>query len=158
MQTALKRGVAYGILKKNDGHYILPTNSDIKCQEIAEQEVNLLDACRKTRKRKMSCKCKRTRRRRRRRRRTFCRCKPGRRRSRRRVRARRRRRRRRRRCQCGGLGRIRRKADSDRMKRTETLQQAVEKFSSKRSFEPLKTYGSATSEKTSLSTISSVTD
>ncbi|XP_043527110.1 uncharacterized protein LOC122537734 [Frieseomelitta varia] len=160
MLTALKRGVAYGILKKNGGHYILPTNGDIKCQEIAEQEVNLLDACRRTsRQRKMGCKCKRSRRRRRRRRRTFCRCKPRRRRSRRRVRGRaRRRRRRRRKCRCGGLGRIRRKADSDRTKRTETLQQAVEKFSSKRSFEPSKTYDSAASEKTSLSSISSVTD
>ncbi|KAK1137856.1 hypothetical protein K0M31_002350 [Melipona bicolor] len=161
MQTALKRGVAYGILKKNGGHYILPTNGDIKCQEIAEQEVNLLDASRRTsRQRKMGCKCKTRQRRRRRRRRTFCRCKPRRRRSRRRVRGRRRRRRRRRRrkCQCGGLGRNLRKADSDRMKRIETLQQADEKFSSKKSFEPLKTYDSAASEKTSLSTISSVTD
>lgn len=161
MQTALKRGVAYGILKKNGGHYILPTNGDIKCQEIAEQEVNLLDACRRTRRqRKMGCKCKRSRRRRRRRRRMFCRCKPRRRRSRRRVRrrARKRRRRRRRKCRCGGLGRNRRKADSGRMERTEALQQAVEKFSSKRSSEPLKTYDSAASEKTSLSTISSVTD
>lgn len=160
MQTALKRGVAYGILKKNGGHYILPTNGDIKCQEIAEQEVNLLDTCRRTRmQRKMGCKCKARRRRRRRRRRVFCRCKPRRRRSRRRVRGRaRRRRRRRRKCRCGGLGRTRRKADSDRKETAETPQQAVEKFSSKRSFEPLKTYNSAASEKTSLSTVSSVTD
>ncbi|XP_026300445.1 protamine-like protein [Apis mellifera] len=159
MQTALKRGVAYGILKKNGGHYILPTNGDIKCQEIAEQEVNLLDACRRSRmQRKMGCKCKKRRNRGRRKRR-FCRCKPRRRRRRRaarggcRTRRRRRRsrsrRRRKRKCPCGGTGRS---GNLDRLKRAPTSQQ-FDKFFPRKSLEG---YDSAVSEKSSLSSASSM--
>ncbi|XP_033357606.1 protamine-like protein [Bombus vosnesenskii] len=160
MQTALKRGVAYGILKKNGGCYILPTNSEINCQEIAEQEVNLLDVCRRNRmQKKLGCKCKKRRRRRRRRKRKFCRC---RRRRRRRVRRRsrvcgRRRRRRKRKCRCGGLGRDLRRGDPDRTKRA-GMPHAAENFPSGRLFEPSEAYDSAASEKTSLSSITSATD
>ncbi|XP_060815122.1 protamine-like protein [Bombus pascuorum] len=159
MQTALKRGVAYGILKKNGGCYILPTNSEINCQEIAEQEVNLLDVCRRNRmQKKLGCKCKKRRRRRRRRKRRFCRCK---RRRRRRVRRRsrvcgRRRRRRKRKCRCGGLGKNLRRGDPDRTKRA-GMPRAVENFPNGRLFEP-EAYDSAASEKTSLSSITSATD
>lgn len=159
MQTALKRGVAYGILKKNGGCYILPTNSEINCQEIAEQEVNLLDVCRRNRmQKKLGCKCKKRRRRRRRRKR-FCRCK---RRRRRRVRRQsrvcgRRRRRRKRKCRCGGLGRNLRRGDPDRTKRA-GIPHAAENFPSGRLFEPSEAYDSAASEKTSLSSITSATD
>ncbi|XP_012281699.1 histone H5 [Orussus abietinus] len=45
MQTALKRGLAYGILKKADGHYTLPTDNDTDYQEIAAQELGLLNLC-----------------------------------------------------------------------------------------------------------------
>lgn len=160
MQTALKRGVAYGILKKNGAHYILPTNGDIKCQEIAEQEVNLLDACRRSRmQRKMGCKCKKKRRRRGRKRR-FCRCKRRRRvrrrraarrgcRTRRRRRRSRSRRRRRRKCPCGGTGRS---GDLDRLKRAPTYH-PFDKFSTRKSLEG---YDSAVSEKSSLSSVSSM--
>lgn len=161
MQTALKRGVTYGILKKNGGCYILPTNSEINCQEIAEQEVNLLDVCRRNRmQKKLGCKCKKRRRRRRRRKRRFCRCK---RRRRRRVRRRsravcgRRRRRRKRKCRCGGLGRNLRRGDPDRTKRA-GIPHAAENFPSGRLFEPSEAYDSAASEKTSLSSITSATD
>lgn len=160
MQTALKRGVAYGILKKNGGCYILPTNSEINCQEIAEQEVNLLDVCRRNRmQKKLGCKCKKRRRRRRRRKRKLCRC---RRRRRRRVRRRsrvcgRRRRRRKRKCRCGGLGRNLRRGDPDRTKRA-GMPHAAENFPSGRLFEPSEAYDSAASEKTSLSSIASATD
>ncbi|XP_033315501.1 protamine-like protein [Bombus bifarius] len=160
MQTALKRGVAYGILKKNGGCYILPTNSEINCQEIAEQEVNLLDVCRRNRmQKKLGCKCKKRRRRRRRRKRKLCRC---RRRRRRRVRRRsrvcgRRRRRRKRKCRCGGLGRNLRRGDPDRTKRA-GMPHAAENFPSGRLFEPSEAYDSAASEKTSLSSITSATD
>ncbi|XP_068988910.1 histone H1, gonadal-like [Bombus flavifrons] len=160
MQTALKRGVAYGILKKNGGCYILPTNSEINCQEIAEQEVNLLDVCRRNRmQKKLGCKCKKRRRRRRRRKRKFCRCK---RRRRRRVRRRsrvcgRRRRRRKKKCRCGGLGRNLRRGDPDRTKRA-GIPHAAENFPSGRLFEPSDAYDSAASEKTSLSSIASATD
>lgn len=160
MQTALKRGVAYGILKKNGGCYILPTNSEINCQEIAEQEVNLLDVCRRNRmQKKLGCKCKKRRRRRRRRKRRFCRCK---RRRRRRARRRsrvcgRRRRRRKRKCRCGGLGKDLRRGDPDRTKRAGTPH-AVESFPNGRLFEPSEAYDSAASEKTSLSSITSATD
>ncbi|XP_050580813.1 protamine-like protein [Bombus affinis] len=160
MQTALKRGVAYGILKKNGGCYILPTNSEINCQEIAEQEVNLLDVCRRNRmQKKLGCKCKKRRRRRRRRKRRFCRCK---RRRRRRVRRRsrvcgRRRRRRKRKCRCGGLGRNLRRGDPDRTKRA-GIPHAAENFPSGRLFETSEAYDSAASEKTSLSSITSATD
>ncbi|XP_043593689.1 uncharacterized protein LOC122572604 [Bombus pyrosoma] len=159
MQTALKRGVAYGILKKNGGCYILPTNSEINCQEIAEQEVNLLDVCRRNRmQKKLGCKCKKRRRRRRRRKR-FCRCK---RRRRRRVRRQsrvcgRRRRRRKRKCRCGGLGKNLRRGDPDRTKRA-GIPHAAENFPSGRLFEPSEAYDSAASEKTSLSSITSATD
>lgn len=121
MLTALKRGVAYGILKKNGPQYILPTNGDAKFQEVAEQEVSLLDVCRKSRmQRKMGCKCKK-RRRRRRRRKSFCRCKSGRRRSRRRRSRRRRSRRRRsrrRRRQSRGCGRRRSRRRASRRRRS----------------------------------------
>lgn len=160
MQTALKRGVAYGILKKNGGHYILPTNGDIKCQEIAEQEVNLLDACRRSRmQRKMGCKCKKKGRRRGRKRR-FCRCKPRRRvrrrraarggcRTRRRRRRSRSRRRRRRKCPCGGTGRS---GNLDRLKRA-PASEPFDKFCTRKSLEG---YDSAVSEKSSLSSVSSM--
>ncbi|XP_076665415.1 uncharacterized protein LOC143367462 [Andrena cerasifolii] len=120
MQTALKRGVAYGILKKNGSHYVLPIISEAKGQEIASQELSLLDYCRrKCMQQKLSvcCKCKKPKRMRRRRKKTMCkskrrsrrrsrrmkkcRCKSRRRRSRRRSR---RTSRRKRKCTCGGLG------------------------------------------------------
>ncbi|EGI69152.1 hypothetical protein G5I_02129 [Acromyrmex echinatior] len=43
MQNALKRGVTYGILKKTDGQYSLPTDNEITRQEVAAQEIGLLD-------------------------------------------------------------------------------------------------------------------
>lgn len=43
MQNALKRGIAYGILKKTDGHYSLPTDNEVARQEVAVQEIGLLD-------------------------------------------------------------------------------------------------------------------
>lgn len=43
VQNALKRGVAYGILKKTDGHYSLPTDNEIARQEVATQELGMLD-------------------------------------------------------------------------------------------------------------------
>nr|XP_012222612.1 PREDICTED: uncharacterized protein LOC105672319 [Linepithema humile] len=43
IQNTLKRGVTYGILKKSDGHYSLPTDSEIARQEVAIQEIGLLD-------------------------------------------------------------------------------------------------------------------
>ncbi|XP_076292433.1 uncharacterized protein LOC143214842 [Lasioglossum baleicum] len=75
MQAVLKRGVAYGILKNNDGHYVLPLNNDIKGEEIASQEISLLDFCRKKRSQKRACKCKKKRRRRRKRQKKSCKCK-----------------------------------------------------------------------------------
>ncbi|XP_029037739.1 protamine-like protein [Osmia bicornis bicornis] len=152
MQTALKRGVAYGILKKNGGHYILPTNSEMRLQEIAEQEVNLLDICRKTKmQKKMGCKCKKRRRRRRRRRRTkkYCRCK----RKKSRRRKRRRRRRKKKRCKCGGI--INRR-DQCRMKRAITPR-TVDNFEETKSMElPIEAYED--SERSSVSSVSSKTD
>ncbi|XP_076249228.1 uncharacterized protein LOC143188707 [Calliopsis andreniformis] len=111
MQTALKRGVAYGILKKDGGHYALSVGNDIKCQEIAEQELNLLDYCRRKsrqNKLKLCCKCKKRRRRRSRRKKRMCSCKRKKKRRRRRQSSRRcrsrsrRRRKRRKLCSCGG--------------------------------------------------------
>lgn len=160
MHAALKRGVEYGILKKNAGHYILPMNGDIKCQEIAEQEVNLLDICRRNKiQRKMGCKCKKKRRRRRKRKRKFCRCKRKRmarmRRRRRSRGCRRRRRKRKRKCRCGGLGS---RGDRNRMKRASTPQ-PDEKFPKEGTFEPsLEAYDSGASGKSSLSSFSSATD
>lgn len=158
MQTALKRGVTYGILKKNGGSYVLPTTSAMKLQEIAEQEVNLLDACRKNRtQRKMTCKCKKRRRRRRRRKRRTCKCKRRRsvRRRRRRSRAcKPRRRRRKRKCRCRSLGS---RGDRNRMKRP-TAPQRLERFSRESLFEPsLEAYDSA-SAKSSVSSTSSLTN
>lgn len=94
MQVALKRGVAYGILKKNGVHYSLPTDTQAECEEIATQELGLLDRyCRRRqrkrrrgckprrRARRKSCKCRKKRRRRsrckprRKRRRSRCACK-----------------------------------------------------------------------------------
>ncbi|XP_035733020.1 histone H1, gonadal-like [Vespa mandarinia] len=85
MQVALKRGIAYGILKKNGIHYSLPTDTQAECEEIATQELGLLDRyCRRRQRRKRrgckprrrvkrkSCKCKKKRRSSRRR----SRCKP----------------------------------------------------------------------------------
>ncbi|CAL7944247.1 unnamed protein product [Xylocopa violacea] len=188
MQTALKRGVAYGILKKNGGCYILPTNGELKCQEVAAQEVNLLDVCRKTRiQRKLGCKCKKKRRRRRRRKRRFCRCKRRRSRRRRRRRSRRKRsrgcrtrrsrrrrsrgcgprrsrrrrsrgckpRRRKRKCRCGGLGS---KADVNRTKRAISPQTIKRSFKERFFDSPSEAYDSAASEKSSRTTISSMTD
>jgi len=43
VQNALKRGVTYGILKKTTGHYSLPTDNEIARQEVAVQEIGLLD-------------------------------------------------------------------------------------------------------------------
>ncbi|KYM97405.1 hypothetical protein ALC62_11697 [Cyphomyrmex costatus] len=43
MQNALKRGVTYGILKKTDGQYSLPTDNEITRQEVAAQEIGMLD-------------------------------------------------------------------------------------------------------------------
>ncbi|KYQ49390.1 hypothetical protein ALC60_11495 [Trachymyrmex zeteki] len=43
MQNALKRGITYGILKKTDGQYSLPTDNEITRQEVAAQEIGLLD-------------------------------------------------------------------------------------------------------------------
>lgn len=98
MQTALKRGVAYGILKKNGGHYTLSIGNNEKDPEIAEQELSLLDYCRRrSRQKKLSlcCKCKKRARRRRRSRkkRRLCSCKSKRKRRRRSSRRRSRRRR-----------------------------------------------------------------
>ncbi|RLU23773.1 hypothetical protein DMN91_003981 [Ooceraea biroi] len=44
MQSVLKRGVAYGILKKTGDSYSLPTDSEIARTEVAVQEIGLLDA------------------------------------------------------------------------------------------------------------------
>ncbi|XP_036148531.1 uncharacterized protein LOC118647555 [Monomorium pharaonis] len=43
VRSALKRGVTCGILKKIDGHYNLPTDNEIVRQEVAAQEIGLLD-------------------------------------------------------------------------------------------------------------------
>ncbi|XP_018373209.1 PREDICTED: uncharacterized protein LOC108767709 [Trachymyrmex cornetzi] len=43
MHNALKRGVTYGILKKTDGQYSLPIDNEITRQEVAAQEIGLLD-------------------------------------------------------------------------------------------------------------------
>ncbi|XP_032673504.1 uncharacterized protein LOC116845206 [Odontomachus brunneus] len=114
VQNALKRGVAYGILKKTGGHYSLPTDSDIARQEVAIQEIDLLDLyCQRkinrsriykmqidrgAKSRRAGCRCGRRRRRRRSR---GCAPETCRRRQRRR---RSRRRSRRGRCGCGGRG------------------------------------------------------
>ncbi|KAG7204845.1 hypothetical protein KM043_005247 [Ampulex compressa] len=105
MQTALKRGVAYGILRKNGAHYILPTDTEAEFEEVAAQELGLLDlrhqkkarqsrGCRGMRRKRRSsrsaCKCKRRSSRMRKQRRGMA-C------------ARRRPRRRKRECKCGGL-------------------------------------------------------
>ncbi|XP_025153510.1 uncharacterized protein LOC109503833 isoform X2 [Harpegnathos saltator] len=81
VQSVLKRGVAYGILKKTGGHYSLPTDSDIARQELAIQEIDMLDLyCQRkinrsrgykaqnearARSRRAGCRCGRRRRRRR---------------------------------------------------------------------------------------------
>ncbi|XP_011707299.1 PREDICTED: uncharacterized protein LOC105462421 [Wasmannia auropunctata] len=44
VQNALKRGVACGILKKTDDHYSLPTDNEIARQEVAVQEIGMLDS------------------------------------------------------------------------------------------------------------------
>ncbi|XP_017798080.1 PREDICTED: uncharacterized protein LOC108579137 [Habropoda laboriosa] len=163
IQTALKRGVAYGFLKKTGDHYILPMSDDLKCQEIAEQEVNLLDVCRKNKiQRKLGCKCKKKRRKRRKRKRRFCRCKKKTMRRRRRKRSRgcgrrRRRRRRKRKCKCGGLGSRR---DRNRGKRCGPDRlQPRERYSKERYLGPAyEAYDSAASQRSSVSTISSMTD
>ncbi|XP_012146271.1 uncharacterized protein LOC105663235 [Megachile rotundata] len=144
--TALKRGVAYGILKKNGGNYILPTSSEMKLQEIAEQEVNLLDVCRKSKlQRKMGCKCKKRRRRRRRRRRRkrkFCRCKK----------KRKRRRRRKRKCRC----KVGSRRDMRRARRVITPRSADDTQKNKSIELPLEAYEA--SERSSVTTLSSIAD
>lgn len=100
MQSALKRGVTCGILKKTGNHYSLPIDNEIARQEVAIQEIGLLDLyCQR--------RIQRSRDRRVRFRRTTCRCR--RRSARRRSRrcgprsCRRRRQNRRRRCRCRGF-------------------------------------------------------
>ncbi|XP_011157426.2 uncharacterized protein LOC105194274 [Solenopsis invicta] len=43
IQNVLKRGVTCGILRKTDGHYSLPTDNEVARQEVAVQEIGLLD-------------------------------------------------------------------------------------------------------------------
>jgi len=43
IRNTLKRGVTCGIVKKSDGHYSLPTDSEIARQEVAIQEIGLLN-------------------------------------------------------------------------------------------------------------------
>ncbi|KAI4493653.1 hypothetical protein M0804_001829 [Polistes exclamans] len=87
MQTALKRGVAYGILKKSGAHYSLPTDTQAECDEIATQELGLLDMyCRKRQRRRRHRGCRPRSRRSRRSRRGMCKCKKKRRSSRKRRR------------------------------------------------------------------------
>ncbi|XP_078034787.1 uncharacterized protein LOC144468876 [Augochlora pura] len=179
MQAVLKRGVAYGIFKNNGGHYVLPLSYDSKGKEIASQELNLLDFCRKKRSQKLACKCKKKRRRRRRRRSMkSCKCKKKRSRSRsrrrrrsrgcrrRRTRSRRSkrrsrrksmscRRRRKKKCKCGGLGN---KSDQNRMKKAET-QRAAKYFTDDKAFDLLaKDNDSECSKCNSASTISSAVE
>lgn len=100
VQSVLKRGVTCGILKKTGNRYSLPIDNETARQEVAIQEIGLLDLyCQR--------KIQRSRNRRVRFRRTICRC---RRRSARRSSrgcgprsCRRRRQRRRRRCRCRGF-------------------------------------------------------
>lgn len=98
MQSALRRGVTCGILKKTSNRYSLPIDNETARQEVAIQELGLLDLyCqrriqrsrnRRVRFRRTTCKCRRksarqrsrrcgprscTRRRQRRRRRCRCR-------------------------------------------------------------------------------------
>lgn len=101
MQSVLKRGVTCGILKKNGNRYSLPIDNKTAQQEIAIQEIGLLNLyCQR--------RVQRSRDRRTRIRRGACRC--GRRSARQRSRGcgprscRRRQRRRRRRCTCRGFG------------------------------------------------------
>lgn len=177
MQTALKRGVAYGILKKNGGHYVLPIISEAKGQEIATQELSLLDYCRKKcmqqklgvcckckkpkrrrrRRKKKVCKCSRTRSRRRRgrrrRKRRKCRCKSRRRRSRRRSR-------RKKKCTCDGLGPCAvHKGSRKRTKEAESTEQN-DQAENEKLFEPeVEAKDSVTSECSSAaSTVSSATN
>ncbi|XP_043257562.1 protein SON-like [Colletes gigas] len=119
MLTALKRGVSYGILKKTGVNYVLPTSSEMKCQEIAAQEVNLLDFCRRSRgQQKLGCKCKKKQQRRTKRRKK-CRCKSGRRSSkRRRSRSRRSKRRRSRGCKRSRRSSRRRSRSGKRRRRS----------------------------------------
>ncbi|KAI4496086.1 hypothetical protein M0802_008126 [Mischocyttarus mexicanus] len=85
MKTALKRGVACGILKKNGVHYSLPIDTQAECEEIATQELGLLDMyCRRRQRRRRHRGCKPRSRRSRRSRRGMCKCKRKRRSSRRR--------------------------------------------------------------------------
>ncbi|KAF7398638.1 hypothetical protein HZH66_006535 [Vespula vulgaris] len=100
MQVALKRGVAYGILKKSGVHYSLPTDTQAECEEIAKQELGLLDRyCRrKQRKKKRGCNPRRRPKRR------SCRCKKKRRSSRKRPRCKPRRPRKRSKCSCRKRG------------------------------------------------------
>ncbi|XP_033330909.1 uncharacterized protein LOC117222952 [Megalopta genalis] len=182
MQAVLKRGVAYGIFKNNGGHYVLPLSYDSKGKEIASQELNLLDICRKKRSRNLACKCKKKRRRRRRKRSMkSCKCKKRRSRSRSGRKRRRRmsggcrrrsrrsrgckrrtrrrsmscRRRRRKKCRCGGLGN---KDDQNRMKKAET-QRAAQDLTDDKAFDVLaKNDDSEYSECNSVSTISSAAE
>lgn len=158
VQTALKRGVACGILKKHGSHYVVPSS-----EEIASQEITLLDFCRRKRSRKSSCKCKKREKRRRSRRserRRSCKCKRrSRRSSKRRSRGRRRRGRsmcrprRKSKCRCGGLGG---KRDRNRTKRA-GAQQISEKTASDEYFElPIKVNIDRPSACSSVTTVSTM--
>lgn len=101
MQSVLKRGVICGILKKIGNRYSLPIGNKIAQQEIATQEIGLLDLYCQRKVQRSTCRRRRIRR-------GTCKC--GRRSARRRSRGcgtrtcRRRRQRRRRRCTCRGFG------------------------------------------------------
>ncbi|KYM83002.1 hypothetical protein ALC53_06267 [Atta colombica] len=75
MQNALKRGVTYGILKKTDGQYSLPIDNEITRQEVAAQEIGLLDLyCQRKMHRSKGGGTQRNRRTGRRGQRVVCRC------------------------------------------------------------------------------------
>lgn len=74
VQSVLKRGVAYGILKKTGDSYSLPTDSEIARMEVAVQEIGLLDSYRQ--RKVQRCRSSKTRRGRnvKRARKVVCRC------------------------------------------------------------------------------------
>ncbi|XP_076230010.1 uncharacterized protein LOC143175290 [Nomia melanderi] len=161
LQTALKRGVACGILKKNGGHYIVPISGGANSGEIASQEISLLDFCRRKRSRKSACKCKKREKRRRSRRskrKESCKCKRKRSRRSRKRRSRRGsmcRPRRKRKCRCGGLGS---KRDRNRMKRA-VAEQMSENTANDESFElPIKVNNDRPSDCGSVSTVSTTVE
>lgn len=101
MRSVLKRGLTCGILKKIGNRYSLPIDNKIAQQEIATQEIGLLDLYCQRKVQRSTCRRRRVRR---------GNCKCGRRRARRRSRGcgtrscANRRQRRRRRCTCRGFG------------------------------------------------------